>query len=153
MTTAVTAAGSAKGDSGSLKLREAREELMAREANYESFFENAPVGLFHSTPAGRLLRVNPVMSRMLGYSSPEEMISEITDMRTQLYVDPERRPGILAAIERTEGWIQEEVELRRKDGGVVQVEMKGRRVLRAGGELAYLEGFIVDVTEKKEWEE
>ncbi len=144
-----TGDGRQNGDSASLTLREAQEELRAREANYESFFENAPVGVFHSTPAGRLLRANVAMSRMLGYSSPAELVSALTDMRTQMYVDPLKRTEVMTALEGTDGWVEVEVALRRKDGASVAVEMKGRRVLRSGGELAYLEGFIVDVTERK----
>ena len=63
------------------------------------------------------------MSRMLGYSSPGELVSAVTDMRTQMYVDPLKRPEVMAALEKAEGWIQEVVEFRRKDGGVVPVEM------------------------------
>ena len=147
-----TTEGMANGNSARMSLREALKELKTREADYESFFENAPVGVFHSMPAGRLLRANVAMSRMLGYSSPGELVAAITDMRTQMYADPLKRPEIMAALERADGWLEVEVDLRGKDGASVPVEMKGRRVLRAGGELAYLEGFIVDVTKKKEWE-
>ena len=38
-----------------------------------------------------ILAVNPAMARMHGYDSPEEMVSTITDLATQIYADPEDR--------------------------------------------------------------
>ena len=119
------------------------------DARYEDLFPNAPVAIFHSTPEGRFLRANPAMCRLLGYVSSEELVSTVTDMTTQVYVDPGKRPEVMAAIARADGWIHETADLRRKDGAVVTVEMSGRKVLDASGAVQYLEGFLVDITETR----
>ncbi len=121
----------------------------AGDGRYEDLFPNAPVAIFHSTPEGRFLRANPAMCRLLGYVSSEELVSTVTDMATQVYVDPGKRPEVMAAIARADGWIHETTELRRKDGAVVTVEMSGRKVLDASGAVQYLEGFLVDITEAR----
>ena len=121
----------------------------ASDGRYEDLFPNAPVAIFHSTPEGRFLRANPAMCRLLGYVSSEELVSTVTDMATQLYVDPLKRPEVMAAIAKTDGWIHETADLRRKDGAVVTVEMSGRKVLDASGAVQYLEGFLVDITETR----
>ena len=53
---------------------------------YRSLFENAVEGVFQSSPEGRFLTVNPALARMLGYSSPEDVISNVKDIENQLWV-------------------------------------------------------------------
>ena len=59
------------------------------------------------------------------------MVTHVTDMGTQIYAEPNRRAKIVAALLVCEGWIQEVVPLRRKDGGASTVTMKGRKLLDA----------------------
>ena len=61
------------------------------EEKYRGIFENAIEGFFQSTPEGRFISVNPAFARMLGYASPEELISTITDIAKQYYVNADDR--------------------------------------------------------------
>src|SRR5262249_32259692 len=65
-------------------------QMREAEADYRGIFENATEGIFRSTPDGRCLRANPALARMFGYNSTEEVISEISDLRHQHYVSPEK---------------------------------------------------------------
>ena len=67
--------------------RRAEASLMAAKEKYQSIFDNATVGIYQSTPAGRFLSVNPAMARIYGYESPEEMLSRVVDIEEQDYVD------------------------------------------------------------------
>src|SRR5262249_39226767 len=69
----------------------AEQRLMSAEANYRGIFENAVEGMFQTTPAGRFLSANPALARILGYESPKELIASISDIATQLCVEPARR--------------------------------------------------------------
>jgi PAS domain S-box-containing protein len=71
--------------------KQAEESLRKAEEKYRFIFENAIEGIFQSTPEGRFLTVNPAMARMLGYDSPAELVSAVTNIEQQLYVEPERR--------------------------------------------------------------
>ena len=42
---------------------------------HQYIFENAVVGMFRTTPEGKLITVNPAYARMFGYSSPEEVVN------------------------------------------------------------------------------
>src|SRR6266436_1149893 len=64
-------------------------QVQKAEENYRSIFEHAVEGIFQATPEGRFLAVNPAMARILGHDSPEDLISNITDIRRQLYVNPQ----------------------------------------------------------------
>ena len=134
--------------------KRAAAALAEREEQLRNLFENAPVGIFHSNLEGRMLEANPALAKMLGYSSPDELTTAIADMTTQLYADPELRPRIMAALLDTDGWVHyDDVVWRCKDNRLIRVDMTGRKVLDATGAVAYLEGFIEDITGRKEVEE
>jgi PAS domain S-box-containing protein len=130
--------------------KRAEEALRASEERFRNLFENAPIGIFHSTRAGRILTANPALARMLAYVSPGELMARTADMTHQIYADPEVRPRVLRALIETDGWVHyDDVLWKRKDGSLITVDMTGRKVLNAAGEIVYLEGFIVDITERK----
>ena len=134
--------------------RQAADAREKRDRQFRDLFDNAPIGIFHSTREGRFVVTNPVLVKMLGYSTPEELITATTDMTTQIYADPEKRPQIMAALMEQGGWVHyEDVIWRRKDGRLITVDMSGRQVLDGTGALEYLEGFTVDITERKRTEE
>ncbi len=124
------------------------------EAKLRNLFENAPIGIFHSMPGGRFITANPPLAKMLGYSSPEELVELISDMSTQIYVDPSLRHDQIKKLMNTEEWVhREDVLWRCKDGSLINVDMTGRKVLNPDGSIAYLEGFIKDITEQKKAEQ
>ena len=134
------------------QLRQRVADLESTEARYRQLFENAAVGIFHSLPEGRFLRVNPALARMLGYASPEEMVSTVTNINTQIYVDSTRHSQLLATTLNTAGWIYAENRYRRKDGSLLTANLSVRKELNPDGTVAYLEGFVEDITERKQAE-
>src|SRR5262245_1599134 len=44
--------------------------------NFQSIFENAPVGIFQTAPGGQLLSANPALARMFGFPSPEALLEK-----------------------------------------------------------------------------
>ncbi|MEI6394526.1 MAG: PAS domain S-box protein [Verrucomicrobiota bacterium] len=123
--------------------------LRAKEQQIRDVFEHAPVGIFHSSPGGRLLEANPALALMLGYASPEELIAATADMTTQIYADPTVRPKIMVALQENAGWVHRDaVVWRRKDGRLITVDMTGRKVCDDAGAIVYLEGLIVDITDR-----
>ena len=128
--------------------------LAEREKQFRNLFKHAPVGIFHSNLEGRMVEANPALANMLGYSSPDELTTAIADMTTQLYDDPELRRQIMAALLDTDGWVHyDDVVWRCKDNRLITVDMTGRKVLNNAGAIAYLEGFIEDITGRKQAEE
>jgi diguanylate cyclase (GGDEF)-like protein/PAS domain S-box-containing protein len=128
-------------------------ELQESEENYRSIFQNASIGIFHSLPEGKFLRVNPALAKMFGYGSPEEMISAITNISTQLYVDSKKHSNLLAATSEQTDWVYAENQYRRKDGNILTASLAVRKVLNPENAVVYLEGFVEDITERKQMEE
>jgi PAS domain S-box-containing protein len=131
--------------------KELRERKLAEE-KYRNIFENAIDGVFQSTPDGRFINVNPAMARMYGYDSPEEMVQAVTNIASQIYVDPDLRNDIrrrLAEGERISGF---ETQEYRKDGSTLWTSMNAQAICNANGNILYYEGTVEDITARKEME-
>jgi PAS domain-containing protein len=42
---------------------------------YHSFFQDIPIGLYVTTPAGEVKRVNSALVQMLGYPDPQTLLA------------------------------------------------------------------------------
>ncbi len=119
---------------------------------YEKFHElyaNAIEGIFQSTPDGRVVGANPSTARILGYDSAEELVAAITDIPTQIYVDPEQRINFIRMMERDGRVLDYEAQMSRKDGSQIWVALHARAIRDRGGEIIGLEGSLVDITARK----
>lgn len=126
--------------------------LREAEAKYRRIFEDATEGIFQTTPEGRYRSANPALARMLGYQTPEELISSVTDNERQAYVLPEKWEELKRLLE-TQGSVQGfEAERYRKDGRKVWMSLNGHVVRDAGGAVLYYEGTNQDITERKQAE-
>jgi PAS domain S-box-containing protein len=55
-------------------IRAASDALSASEQRYHSLFDRVPVGLYRTTPDGRMIDANPVLVQLLGYASREALL-------------------------------------------------------------------------------
>lgn len=128
---------------------ERQAQLRAAEQRYRSIFEHAVLGIFQTTPEGQFLSANPAMAHMLGYETPEELVSSIGDIPSELYIVSNQRQ---AAVDRllNEHEIREfESQVRRRDGSVAWISEHTRLVRDRDGKALYLEGTAQDITERR----
>jgi two-component system NtrC family sensor kinase len=123
--------------------------LRKSEARYRRLFEDAVLGIFQSTPEGRVIAVNAAFARMFGYESPEEVASTVKNVATDLFADPQRRAEIARQIMEQPDSKGFENLYRRKDGSLFTGTLHVWPVRDAEGQLLHLEGFIEDITERK----
>jgi two-component system cell cycle sensor histidine kinase/response regulator CckA len=131
---------------------EAISKIEEAEAKYRGIFENAIEGIYQSTPDGQYLTVNPALARMYGYQDPVEMLRGVSDIGNQIYVDPSFRARFQRQIETAGAVHGLEYQVRRRDGGIIWISETARVVRDANGAARYYEGFIEDVTARKEAE-
>ncbi|MBP7526624.1 MAG: PAS domain S-box protein [Syntrophorhabdaceae bacterium] len=130
-----------------------RDALKESEEKYRNIFENALEGIFQTTPAGRILSVNPALARICGFDSPQEIMDTFTDIGTQLYVHPEDRVR-LEGLLREHGFAERfETQFHKKDGSKVRVSMNIHTVTDTRGNIAFYEGILEDITLRKQAEE
>lgn len=135
-------------------LRNRSEAALRRsEEKFRNIFENAPIGIFQSTTGGRFLRVNETLADLFGYDTPREMVDTIADIASQLFVEPEQRTGLIRSVLASDEFGRSEVRYRRKDGSCFIATLSMRAVRDDNGDVAFLEGFVEDITERKHAEQ
>jgi two-component system NtrC family sensor kinase len=124
-------------------------QIVQEQEKFKDIFENSPDGIFQTTADGRYLSANPALAGIYGYASPKELLSKVTDIQNQLYLDPQRRAEFARLIE--EGSIVRgfESEIRCKDGSRKWISETACKILKMDGSLLYYQGFVVDITAQK----
>lgn len=118
------------------------EELQASKAKYKDIFTSSPIGIVQSTIDGTLLNVNPAFAHMFGYSSADEMLT------ATLLIDPLLRHELVQKTITARDYVPWELENYRKNNSRLITSGQMRAVRNEKGEVLYLEGFIIDGTER-----
>ncbi len=116
------------------------------EEKYRSIFNNAQVGIFRSRISdGKILESNHRMALMHGYTNRREFIDKFVS--SEHFIEPKQRKKMLASFRRgrLKGF---EAHVIRKDGSIVWVLLSARIFPKKG----YLEGVMVDITDRKKAE-
>ncbi len=133
--------------------KHADEALQLSEQRYRELFEGAPIGIFETISMGSVIRFNPALAHMLGFSQPEDAIQYYTDLGRQLYVNPERREECIRLIREKGSVTNFELEAKTKDGQIIWQHMHARISKHNADGSFNIEGFLIDITERKhtEW--
>ena len=131
--------------------KRAEEALRESEEHFRRFIENVPVGVYRTTPDGRVLMANPALLRMLGYDSWQELASR--NLEGDGFEAGYPRSAFREQIER-EGEVGGfEAAWKRRDGSVVFVRESARTFRADAGRVLYYDGIVEDVTERRRLEE
>lgn len=114
------------------------------DAVFRSLFDKLPEPTGIVSDSGVVLEVNEAWHHVLGWSR-DETIGQMT-LALGLWIDAEQRTRTLAELDRT-GVFSEEIELRRRDGSRIVVELTLRRVLVAGDDVVWFR--MRDLTEQQ----
>jgi PAS domain S-box-containing protein len=126
--------------------------LREAERNYRGIFDNAIVGMFQSSPEGRLHSVNPALAFMFGYDSPEAMIEQASDIFQQCYAEPKRREEFVFLMQTLGGVHNFDGEALCSDGSRIWISMSVRAI-RQSGVVVRFEGMCEDITERNQLRE
>ncbi len=131
--------------------KQAEEKLRESEERIRSLYENSTIGLYRTTPDGKVLLANPTLVSMLGYSSFEELRTK--DLTKEgfaplyprsLFVNRMEKEGVVRGLESS--W-------RRKDGKIIFVRESASVIKDSKGKIIYYDGTVEDFTERKQAEE
>ncbi len=128
------------------------QALYSTEQKYRSMFENSTLGMFQTTESGTYLNANLALAKLYGYASPAELISDLNNISTQLYVEDSRRHDFTEAI-RLQGRVQNfESQVYRLNGETIWISENAHAVYDAQGSILYYEGAVEDITDRKNYE-
>lgn len=124
-------------------------EAMARalkdsEARLRALVEGNIAGMHCSRLSGETIAVNPAFVRMFRFPSTEQALSHPA---SALYADPNDRLALLEQLREHGSDVNRQLQLRRYDGEPITVLANTVLIPAAGGEEAYNESTIVDITE------
>ena len=128
----------------------AESSLRVSEERFRTLVENAPVGIYRTTPDGKIEMANPTLVAMLHSSSFEEVAQNYQCRASR--VNPNRRE-YYERIDRDGEVKGLESVWRRLDGSEIHVRENARVTRDANGNVLHYEGTVEDVTERKRAEE
>jgi len=128
-----------------LELRHVAEQLRQSSKDYRGLFENSPVGVYRTSPEGRILMANPAILNMLGYSSTEELLARNIENEDLVQQRRAWRTRLESAGEIT-GY---ESIWYDRDGRSVPVRESTRVVRDADGQILFYEGWAEDISRQK----
>ncbi len=125
--------------------------LEESEAHLRSIFDDAPIGMYRTTPQGRILAANKAILDMLGYADLEELLAgNLNDKEFERHYP---RLDFQKRIER-DGYVRGfESAWTGRDGRPVFVRESAHVVRDDEGNAIYYEGTVEDITERKVAEE
>ena len=131
--------------------KRAQEALRESEERFRSLYDNALVGLYRTTPDGRILMANPALVRMLGYSSFDELKQR--NLEEEGFEGRYPRSVFKERIEADGQVIGLESAWHTRDGRTLFVLESAQTFRDKAGNALYYEGTIQDITERKRSEE
>ena len=112
--------------------------------------DGLPIGVYRTSPGGRVLMANPALLGMLGYASMDELAAR--DLN-QDFEPQYLRSEFKQALERAGEVIGLESVWRRKDGSTFYARENARAIRGEDGSVLYFEGTVEDVTGRRRAEE
>ena len=115
----------------------------------QALLEHLPVGIYRTTPEGKIIEVNPALVEMLRYSNDTELKNiNVKD----LYVKAKDRTKHLKQLEDTAADFTE-FEIRCKDGSTIWCRDYPRAVKGSEGKIVFYDGILVDISRQKKADE
>lgn len=140
-----------KIDAAKKELILVQNENIANLNKYKKLYSESVSGIFQIEMSGKLVSVNRAFSKILGYDSIDEIMhSKVANNITSISFDPDAPRRLMKTIKEQGQLIDFEDKVRDNAGKEVWVSLSMRPVRDAEGHIEYLEGSMIDITERKE---
>lgn len=127
------------------------KSLAASEEMFRHFFEKSPIMIYAATREGLFLNINQAGVELMGFSNKHELLGRRLDSFFEslpaVHQDGLSTDG---EIGQTKGF---ETRMRRNDGTIIQVQMTATHRKTLSGKTKSFEGFVFDLSAKKNAEE
>ncbi len=115
--------------------------------HYRNIFQNSLVGIYRSTPDGKVVLANPALIKMLGYSSFKEL-AQLNLEEGDRFVSISRK-DFKDKLE-TDGMITGmEYKIKTATGDVIIVRENAKVIKNGKGNALYYDGMMEDITEQR----
>ena len=120
------------------------KELSDSKEKYKTLHDNISVGLYTSTPSGKIVDCNPAFCKILGYKSYEELKN--LSITTQVYKNPSLRKKFKDMVEK-DGIVKGyQSEISKSDGTTLFLRESAYAEKDEKGDTIFYHGIVEDVT-------
>ncbi|MBN2314102.1 MAG: PAS domain S-box protein [Sedimentisphaerales bacterium] len=127
--------------------RRAEEALRESERRFRGIFENALIGMYQTTPDGRILMANSSLARMLGYPSVEALSTR--NLEEEGFETDYPRSQFKKKIEAKGSVSGLESAWRKHDGTTLFVRESAQVICDKAGRTLYYQGTVEDITDRQ----
>ena len=133
-----------------VKQKSEESRLIDSRDGYRNLVYRIPVGLYRTTPEGKILEASSELIELLGYPDFETL--SFVNIADELYVDPQDRENEQLILSK-DGLVRDyELRLYKRNGEIIWVRDNVRAIKDDAGEMVCYEGSLEDITERKEIE-
>lgn len=130
--------------------RLAEKTLKQSEERFRSLYNNSALGLYRTTPSGKIIMANPTLIKILGFDSFEELTDR--NLKKTGYKNPTQRIIFTNLVEKNGELNNFESIWLDKYGNEKHISESAKLVLDKNGKPLYYDGTVQDITQQKEAE-
>ncbi len=130
--------------------KRAEQEIRESEHRFRSLYENATIGLYRTTPDGKIVMANPAIVNMLGFDTKEDL--DKRNLSHEGFVREDDRDIFKRCIEEQGEVHGLESVWTTKTGDKIYVRESARACRDENGKIMYYEGTVEDISERKKAE-
>ncbi|NOY77936.1 MAG: PAS domain S-box protein [Calditrichaeota bacterium] len=126
------------------------QSILESERRFRDLFTEALEGIYQSTLDGKFIQVNPAFAKMLGYTSPDELMN--IAIAEGIYLHLEDRKAFVQKLTKEGSVHNFESVLKRKDGSLL-FALESARLLTFPDGSQFIQGSILDITKRVSYED
>jgi PAS domain S-box-containing protein len=127
------------------ELKQIQEALQESVTQFKTIFDNTLVGMYLTTPDGRILMANSALLKMLGYSSFDQLARR--NFEQEEYKPRYLRSAFKDCTESKDKIFGLESAWKKSDGTTLYVRESAQAVRDESGNILYCQGTVEDITE------
>jgi PAS domain S-box-containing protein len=120
---------------------------------YRNIYENSIEALFQMGEDNHLISANRAMARLFGYVTSDELVRAIYNVEKQLFLDAEDCRRLTSRMENSNKVVGFEARFRRRSGDWFWGSMSVRVVYDEETGMRLYDGYMADISERKEKEQ
>jgi PAS domain S-box-containing protein len=135
-------------------LKKAEKTASIQSERLYSLMNNVPGIVYRGLPDWSLVFIGAEVKRVTGYA-PEEILSGAVKWRDLIHPDDLGyvKEAFRESVRERRGVLRVEYRVRRSDGGILWLADRRQLIYDAEGNFSYVDGLLLEVTDRKEYEE
>ncbi len=123
--------------------------LRESDRHYRNLFTNMQLGLFRTSPEGKILLANPQLAKLLQFDTAEELLG----MGIREFFSPRNRlESLIATLQEQNSLKNFQTKLIGRDGTEIYTRIYVHALREPDGSIRYYEGTVEDITPQKNLE-